>query len=103
MAELFETLRSDIWKELEYRENVNSYRRELQRVHLKMLIHMAIKSNNNFPRDAISLARADLEYLQKRITRISNIQSLDSYTKAHLAENLSKIKAALSAQLPKEF
>ena len=103
LAELFETLRSDIWKELEYRENVNSYRRELQRVHLKMLIHMAIKSNNNFPRDAISLARADLEYLQKRITRISNIQSLDSYTKAHLAENLSKIKAALSAQLPKEF
>ena len=64
---------------------------------------MAIKSNNHFPRDAISLARADLEYLQKRISRLTKLQTLDSYTKAHMAENLSKIDAALTAQLPKEF
>ncbi len=64
---------------------------------------MAIKSNNNFPRDAISLARADLEYLQKRIARLTKLQTLDSYTQAHMAENLSKIEAALSAQLPKEY
>lgn len=103
LAEMFETMRSEIWNEVEKRENVNSYRRELQRLHLKMLIHMAIKANNNFPRDAISLARADLEYLQKRIARLTKLQTLDSYTKAHMAENLSKIEAALSAQLPKEF
>ena len=103
LAEMFETLKSEVWNEVEKRENVNSYRRELQRVHLKMLIHMAIKSNNNFPRDAISLARADLEYLQKRISRLTKLQTLDSYTKAHMAENLSKIEAALSAQLPKEY
>ena len=103
LAEMFETLRSDVWQEVEKRENVNSYRRELQRVHLKMLIHMAIKSNNHFPRDAISLARADLVYLQKRIARLTKLQTMDSYTKAHMAENLSKIEAALSAQLPKEY
>tara|TARA_B100001029_G_C15063775_1_gene461304 strand:- start:3399 stop:6053 length:2655 start_codon:yes stop_codon:yes gene_type:complete len=103
LSEMFEMLRSEVWQEIEKRENVNSYRRELQRVHLKMLIHMAIKSNNNFPRDAISLARADLEYLKKRITRLTKLQTLDSYTRAHMAENLSKIDAALSAQLPKEY
>ncbi|MAJ45076.1 MAG: hypothetical protein CMF96_10085 [Candidatus Marinimicrobia bacterium] len=103
LSEMFEILRSDVWKEVEKRENVNSYRRELQRVHLKMLIHMAIKSNNQFPRDAISLARADLDYLQKRISRLTKLQTLDSYTKAHMAESLSQIEAALSAQLPKEY
>jgi len=103
LSEMFESLRSEVWQEIDKRQNINSYRRELQRVHLKMLIHMAIKSNNQFPRDAISLARADLEYLQKRISRLTKLQSLDSYTKAHMAENLSKIDAALNAQLPKEF
>ena len=61
-----------------------------------MLIHMVIKSNNNFPRDAISLARAELYHLAKRITRISNIQSLDSIQKLIWLKTLSKIKAALS-------
>ena len=103
LAIMFETLRKEIWEEIEKRHNVNSYRRELQRVHLKMLIYMAIKSNNQFPQEAISLARSDLIYLQKKISRLTKLQTLDSYTKAHMIENLSKIDAALTAKLPKEF
>ena len=100
---MFKTVREEVWVELKNRENINSFRRELQRIHLKMLIQMAVKSNNNFPRDAISLARADLEFLKTRMDRLARSQSLDDYTQAHIAENLSKIEAALSAQIPKEF
>lgn len=103
LSEMFKTVRDEVWVELKNRENINSFRRELQRIHLRMLIIMAVKSNNNFPRDAISLARADLEYLKTRMDRLARSQSLDDYTQAHIAENLSKIEAALSAQIPKEF
>ncbi len=99
MAELFQGVRNAVWQELDQGSNINSFRRELQRMHLQVLNRMLVKSPAMIPHDAITLARADLVTIQQKIERVLGSAQLDAYTTAHLQETAAKIKAVLNAQV----
>lgn len=99
MAEMFQTVRDAVWSEVAKGENINSYRRELQRDHLAVLSQLLLKPAAGTPNDAISLARADASQLKKQIDAAVKSKKADAYTKAHLEEVSAKIDAILKAQL----
>jgi len=97
MADMFESLRESLWQELDSRENINSYRRRLQQFHIHILTQIMLRKEAEYPRDAVSLARYDLEKLAAQIRRMKSHPAFDVYTQAHLSEVLAKIDAALKA------
>ena len=99
MVELFDGLRGAIWSELEVPDNVNSFRRALQRVHLAKLVRLVVSPPAGTPRDASALARADLSSLKAAIGDALASNTLDRYTRAHLDEAAARIDAALEAQM----
>lgn len=103
MAELFQNTRKAVWQELDEGSNINSFRRELQRMHLYFLGNMVVKSPALLPHDAVTLARADLVEIKDKINQNLSAKNFDAYSKAHLEETEAKIDAALSAQMQLEF
>ncbi len=101
MAELFTTLRQAIWRELQQPRNINSFRRELQRMHLSILVNMVVQESPLLPHDAVSLARADLVAIQQQTQTALKDEHLNTYTRAHLQETLARIQAALNARMVK--
>ena len=97
MADMFTDLRRAIWSELVSMENINSFRRRLQRYHLDKDIAMVLEQTNAIPEDARTLARNDLKILQEAIPKALSNPNLDIYTKAHLEESKARIEAALKA------
>jgi hypothetical protein len=98
MAEMFSNIRNVIWQELDSGNNINSFKRELQRMHLYVLNTILLKSPLMIPHDATTLARSDLIKLQTKIDQKLKDDRLDIYTVAHLQETQSKILAILQAQ-----
>ncbi len=103
MAEMFRDVRDAIWQELTGKENINSFRRELQRMHLHILTKLVVKTPVMVPHDAVTLARASLLKIRERIEENLKSGSLDDYTTAHLQETAAKIDAALKAQIQQSF
>jgi hypothetical protein len=103
MAEMFSTLRKAVWQELSGSENIGSFRRELQRMHLHVLTEILMKEPAIIPRDAVTLARADFQALTDEITVKLSQPNLDTYTTAHLEETQAKLTAVLNAQIQKSF
>jgi hypothetical protein len=103
LPELFTAIQEAAWEELDKGVMINSFRRELQRMHLSILIQLVTKDQSIFPHDAISLARADLVTIKEKIKNRMVSGKLDAYTNAHLQEIDAKIKAALEAQANLEF
>lgn len=98
MAEMFSSIREAIWQELDSGSNINSFKRELQRMHLYVLNTILLKSPLMMPHDATTLARSDLINLQTKIDQKLKDDRLDIYTVTHLQETQSKILAILQAQ-----
>jgi len=103
MAEMFRMVQDAIWQELAGRENINSFRRELQRMHLHLLTKLVVKTPVMIPHDAVTLARANLLKIREQIDENLESGSLDTYTTAHLQETAAKIDAALKAQIQQSF
>lgn len=99
IAELYEGIRDAIWAELPQSQDVNSYRRNLQRAHLLHLVEQVVKQPRKLPGDAIALARADLVLLQGQLRGALARGDSDAVTRAHYADSLSRIEKALAAQL----
>lgn len=98
MVELFEGLRESVWQELGDGSEVNSFRRELQRIHLYTLENLVLRNINFYPHDAVMLARADLRTLRERIRSRLDAVVQDTYTRLHLEESLDRITAMLEAR-----
>tara|TARA_Y100001968_G_scaffold183875_1_gene168418 strand:- start:569 stop:3178 length:2610 start_codon:yes stop_codon:yes gene_type:complete len=103
MSELFLTLRKSIWSELNDRQNINSFRRGLQRIHLETLIDIIIEKDSATNYDAIILARQDLIEIQKLIKNSQHMFGLDEMSKAHLSESSARIESALQVYLQKKI
>lgn len=93
MEELFENIDLVIWQEIFVAENINSYKRELQRMQINLYSDI-IHSKVQFPSDAVSLARNSLKEILKNIYINLGNSELNHYTQSHL-ENSSKIIQAL--------
>ena len=101
VIELFSTVSNMIWEELDSLDNINSYRRELQKSHINLLRVIALDSYNqtSFPSDAKTAAKANLRnILQKIYSNLSNEQ-LDYYTKIHLESSAEDIEDIFAAKL----
>ena len=111
VAELFGTLTDGIWTEAGWggrrATDVDSYRRNLQRLYVTHLIDKALDRvsgprssfNPSTPEDARSLARHELQRLSDRLGQVMNASSLDRVTRAHFAETRVRIDQALDADL----
>ncbi|GET39245.1 zinc-dependent metalloprotease [Microseira wollei] len=100
MPELFNTLQAGIWTELEEMVKISSWRRALQREHLRLLINMVLRTES-VPEDARTLAWSKLRQLRSESDRTLRKQgkNLDEYTIAHLAETRDRITKVLDAPL----
>ncbi|MFQ5694424.1 MAG: zinc-dependent metalloprotease, partial [Terriglobia bacterium] len=99
MADLFVGVRDAIWAELGDGTTINGFRRNLQRAHLNKLVQLILKPAAGTPEDAVTLARADLVELAKRIDRALSRGGLDYTNRAHLEETQARIRQTLDAQL----
>ena len=102
MPELFASLRTAIWSELAAGTSINSFRRNLQREHLRHLTRLVLAPSTT-PEDARSLARADLKLLARGIDVAMKSAGLDDYSQAHLDEAKTRIEAALAAAVNREL
>ena len=103
MPELFDGLRETIWAELETAANINSFRRNLQRVHLDHVVALVVKPPRDAPADATSLARTDLATLATAIRNVLSNTGMDRQTRAHLEESVTRIDAALEAGVQRQL
>jgi hypothetical protein len=99
IGDLFSTIQNSVWAESSAAGpvTVNSYRRALQREHLKRMLGMLLK-DASAPEDARTMARHYLSQLkgqtQGAAARATNVE-----TKAHLIETAARIDEALRAQM----
>ena len=98
LEELFISISSAIWLELDQSKNINSYRRELQNLHID-LFQIIILDDEGYPHDAQIVARQSLEQILSKIYFSLTQPSLDSYTIAHLQNSAQKIENILEAQI----
>ncbi len=100
---LFQTLQEAVWAEVKAPGEplyINSYRRSLQREHLRKLIAMVLR-DANVPEDARTLSRQGLvalrSQLQAALATAGAKASLE--TRAHLSESVARIDEALKATM----
>ena len=92
---LFNQITESIWDEIDSGQNVNSFRRQLQTLHLEYLKRVYNNEKNNFPNDSQSLSRLHLGIIHKKIESNINNKLLDDYTLAHLLKSLDTINQIL--------
>ncbi|MDI6733062.1 MAG: zinc-dependent metalloprotease [Planctomycetota bacterium] len=101
LGDLFNNFREGIWKELENEENINTFRRQLQRAHLEKLVQIYQSPAGEhvrpagYPSDAISLSYNDLLALRDKIMMVLGMAAFDNSTKMYLEEILARIKTVL--------
>ena len=102
LVELFDSVRDAVWSEIATGASIDSYRRNLQRAHLEMIIGIVLDPAYGTPEDAVTLARRDLVLIKNRIGALLSgdaVSGLDPMTAAHLDECLSRINLALEAPM----
>ena len=109
LPELFSGITDAVWVELNRNVGekqwsntdafISSFRRGLQREHLKQLIKLVLDADSGTPEDARSLARRHLGQINTRIQGVlQNAQGrLDDYSLAHLEESQVRVTKALDA------
>lgn len=109
MPELFTGITDAVWVELDKNADakqwtnsdafISSFRRGLQREHLKQLIKLVLAADSGTPEDARSLARLHLTQINNRLKDVlqSSKAKLDEYSVAHLEESQDRVEKALTA------
>jgi Met-zincin len=103
VGQLFGALQDSIWAETKAPGtalNIDSYRRALQRAHLRKLTGMVLR-DASVPEDAQTLARQNLIALRSQLQAAQSKPGIKMglETKAHLAESISRIDDALKAPM----
>jgi hypothetical protein len=109
LPELFSGITDAVWVELNRDPRgkqwsntdafISSFRRGLQREHLKQLIKLLLDADSGTPEDARSLTRRHLGQINSKIQdTLQNARGeLDDYSSAHLEESQVRIERALDA------
>ena len=98
MDNMFTDVRRSIWSEIVGPENVNSFRRQQQLVHLNIITGIYLGSSVIYPADARSLAANDLDVIETTVKKNVNSSAFDNITKVHFKEVLRQIEAAKGAR-----
>lgn len=97
MLDLFNDVRRGIWSELTAGTSVNSFRRQLQLMHLNKLLSIYLSNPAVYPSDARSLAANDLDIIEAAAGRVA-AGGGDEMTRVHCKEVVRQIQAAKKAQ-----
>ena len=99
--ELFGILVNELWAEVGNKESINSFRRELQSYHIKILTNIYFDKYNMFPEDASSLALNNLVDIFMLIKdSLGHYTFLDdNFTEAHLNKIYKDIDSVMNAKL----
>lgn len=119
MYQIFDEVASAIWSELESKQNIDSFRRNLQRAHLSRLVSLVADPQGTPyyspssgrrsvgtlmpPQDARSFARANLVSIRSNIDSVLAQGSLNPETQAHLDETRARIVAVLDAGIERDL
>ncbi len=101
MADMFDGVQDAVWSELKpgATGQINSFRRAVQREHLKRLAILVLRPNPTTPEDAATLARYNLTQLRGRIQQaLGNGATMNTATRAHMQESAARIDETLRAQ-----
>ena len=107
LAEHITDLADAIWSELDDKDRtgsnakpyVNSFRRNLQREHLNLLLQLILTEPGGMvPADANAIARLTAGKLSGKIAKVMKGGKLDVATEAHLSDVKTRIDKALEAQ-----
>tara|TARA_B110000014_G_C19599371_1_gene317790 strand:- start:45 stop:542 length:498 start_codon:yes stop_codon:yes gene_type:complete len=97
---LFSEITKSIWTEIDNKKNANSFRRQLQTLHITHLAHIYNDDMNRFPHDSKSLSRLHLgKILNKIELALKDTKSFDDYTLAHLLKSSDTINKILETDL----
>lgn len=101
LADLYRSLRSAIWSELENEQDITLSRRNLQREHVRRLAALLLRPTQNTLADARALARLEAQALAHSLAKKKNKPNpgLSTEARAHLHESLSTLEEALRAPL----
>jgi len=98
LGTVFASIQDSIWAETKTPTvAINSFRRSLQREHLRRMIALVVREAAA-PEDARSLARHNLVLLRVQL-RAALPQAGNVETRAHVSESIARINEALSAQI----
>ena len=100
---LFNEIQDSVWAELKapgQSIEINTYRRSLQRAHLRKLVAIALRTDS-VPEDAQTMARENLTALRIQIRGVVSKPGLKTSleTRAHLNESLARIDDTLKANM----
>ncbi len=98
MYDLFTDVRRSIWGEVIKPSKVNSFRRQLQLAHLRLITNLYLGSSSRYPSDARTLAANDLDVLLKAARTAASAGGLDEISRAHFKEVVRQIEAAQEAR-----
>tara|TARA_Y100000590_G_scaffold407873_1_gene498528 strand:- start:2400 stop:5054 length:2655 start_codon:yes stop_codon:yes gene_type:complete len=98
MEELFNTINNTIWEELSIQENINSYKRQLQNLHIDMYSTLLL-GNYGFNNDSLALTRSSLKNILKSIYVELGNSTFNASTKSHLEFIAEKIETILDAEI----
>ena len=98
LSELFQIITNSIWSEINNKENINSFRRDLQKSHIEILSAILLNEKKYFHSDAMALARISLQQINEKIVAaLISFNKFDDYTNAHLNESTNKIQSVYKA------
>ena len=100
LGELFTGVQDSIWAETKGPGAlmINSYRRSLQREHLRKMIGMVLR-DSSVPEDARTLARHQLVTLRTQLQGALAKPGTKLEVRAHLSESIARIDEALKANM----
>lgn len=94
MGELNDYLYTNIWKEVKTKSAISKSRRNLQKMHLDILIDMLVGTAPGTPEDARSIAFKTLNNLKKDLSGVRGENDFDSF---HLRDCEARIEKALNS------
>jgi hypothetical protein len=99
LSELYDTLQDSIWSELKSGREITSFRRNLQREHLRRVTAALLRPSQSVQADTRALQRENAKQLLAQIRSAKSRGALSKEARAHLAECENTLEQALRAPL----
>jgi hypothetical protein len=99
LSDVYDTLQDAIWSEAKTGQETSLIRRNLQREQLRRMIDVLVKPAGPWPADARSLMRDNARQLVSMLERANAKPGLSKTTRAHYADSLDSLTAALKASM----
>jgi hypothetical protein len=99
LSELYDTLQDSIWSELKSGREITSFRRNLQREHLRRVTGALLRPSPSVQADARALQRENAKQLLAQIRSAKSRAAMSKEARAHLAECENTLEQALKAPM----